>query len=107
MKIEYLRIKNFKVFHDTEMRNIPNLCVIVGANGSGKSTLFNVFSFLKEALISNVQTALIKQGGSRGFDEVRSRDSDGDIEFEIKFRASNTKKKNPLITYSLSIKDRA
>ena len=36
MKIEMLRIKNFKVFKDVEMLDIPNFCVIVGANSIEK-----------------------------------------------------------------------
>ena len=64
MKIEQIRIKNFKAFKDMEMRDIPNFCVIVGANGTGKSTLFQVFSFLKEAMLSNVNTALTKLGAA-------------------------------------------
>ena len=82
------------------MKDIPGFCVLVGANGTGKSTLFNVFAFLQDALTSNVNTALSKQGGSRAFDEVISRGSSGNIEIELKFREnSNT----PLITYSLAI----
>lgn len=100
MKIESIRLKNFKVFEDAEMVDIPQFCVLVGANGSGKSTLFQVFAFLKEALTSNVQTALIKLGGSMGFREVRSRNSRGNIEIELKFRERGDK---PLITYFLSI----
>ncbi|PCI38862.1 MAG: chromosome segregation protein SMC [Rhodospirillaceae bacterium] len=100
MKLEYLRLKNFKAFRETEMRNIPHFCVLVGANGTGKSTLFNVFSFLKEAMASNIHTALVKHGGSRGFSEMRSRGCDGDIEIELKFRE---KSDSPLVTYSLSI----
>lgn len=103
MKIETLKIKNFKAFQNVEMSGIPRFCVIVGANGSGKSTLFNVFGFLKEALSTNVNTALMKQGGSHGFSEVISRGSTGNIEFELKFRAKNTSKNNPIITYFLSI----
>ena len=103
MKIETLRIKNFKAFKYVEMVDIPNFCVIVGANGTGKSTLFNVFGFLKDALTTNVTTALIKQGGNRGFQEVRTRNSDGAIEIEIKFREIPT---SPLITYSLQINER-
>jgi len=103
MKIEALRIKNFKAFKNVEMNNIPAFCVIVGANGTGKSTLFNVFGFLKEAFTTNVTTALVKQGGSRGFQEVRSRNSEGAIEIEIKFRE---KLASPLITYSLNINER-
>ncbi|MDC9715313.1 MAG: AAA family ATPase [Gammaproteobacteria bacterium] len=100
MKIESIKIKNFKAFKDAEMRNIPRFCVIVGANGSGKTTLFNVFGFLRDALTTDVNTAFNKRGG---FNEVISRGCKGNIEFEIKFRAKDTYKNNPIITYSLSI----
>lgn len=100
MKIEAIRLKNFKAFQDAEMTDLPNFCVVVGANGTGKSTIFSVFGFLKDALAGNVNTALMKLGGSRGFDEVRSRNSAGPIEIEIKFRETSEK---PLITYALVI----
>jgi predicted ATPase len=100
MKIEAIRLKNFKSFRDVEMRDIPPLCVVVGANGSGKSTLFSVFGFLKDAMQANIQTALAKMGGSRGFQEVRSRGATGNIEIELKFR---DKPDSPLVTYSLFI----
>lgn len=101
MKIEKLRIKNFKVYQDTEIKDLPNLCVFLGANGSGKSTLFDVFGFLSDALKNNVKTALNKRGG---FKEVRSRNGEGAIEFEIKFRNPDIDgKRQPLITYELSI----
>lgn len=103
MKIEYMRLKNFKAFQNTEMKDIPNFCVLVGANGTGKSTLFRVFAFLKDALTSNVNTALARQGGSRAFDEVRSRGSEGPIEIELKFRE---KPSSPRITYFLQINSR-
>lgn len=41
MKIESIRLKNFKAFKDVEMRDIPRFCIIVGANGTGKSSLFS------------------------------------------------------------------
>ncbi len=100
MQIEQIRIKNFRVFKDVEMRNIPRLAILVGANGTGKSTLFAVFGFLRDAMNSNVRTALSKLGGSRGFSEVRSRDANGPIEIEIKYRV---KSGSPLVTYSVSI----
>jgi predicted ATPase len=100
MKIEALRIKNFKAFRDASMKNIPNLCILIGANGSGKSTLFSVFGFLKEAMTTNVTTALAKFGGGRGFHEVRSRNATEDIEIELKFRIDSD---SPLATYFLSI----
>ncbi len=103
MQIEAIRLKNFKNFKDVEMLDIPKFCVLVGANGSGKSTLFSVFAFLKEALSSNINIALVKIGGSRGFREVRSRGSDGNIDIEIQYREND---KSPLITYYLSIGER-
>ncbi len=102
MKIESIRLKNFKAFRNVEILKIPKMSVFVGANGSGKTTLFNVFSFLKDALTDNVHVALTKQGGSRGFQEVRSRGSDGMIEVELQFRQSE---KTPLVTYSLKINE--
>ena len=82
------------------MRGIPRLAILVGANGTGKSTLFSVFGFLRDAMNTNVRTALSKLGGSRGFNEVRSRGVRGPIEIEIKFRV---RPGSPLITYSISI----
>ena len=100
MHIESIRLKNFKSFKDAHMKDIPKFCVVVGANGTGKSNLFNVFAFLREALGSNVNTALVKLGGSRGFAEVLSRGAKGNIEIEIKFREHDT---SPLVTYFLSV----
>ncbi len=104
MHIESLRLTNFKAFKSAEMKDLPRLSVIVGANGSGKSTLFQVFGFLRDAMATNVQTALVKLGGSRGFQEVRSRGADGEIEIELKFRAAAD---SPLFTYWLSIGESA
>lgn len=103
MKIESLRLKNFKAFRNAEMKDLPGFCVMVGANGSGKSTVFSVFGFLRDAMNSNVNTALARLGGSRGFREVRSRNAEGPIEIELKFRKEN---KKPLITYSLEIDEK-
>jgi predicted ATPase len=100
MKIESIRLKNFKSFQDAEFSDMPNFCVVVGANGTGKSTIFQVFGFLRDAMSSNVNTALAKLGGSRGFSEVRSRNSEGPIEIEIKFRP---RPDGPLTTYFLHI----
>ena len=103
MQITQIKLKNFRAFRDVEMRNIPHFAVLVGANGTGKSTLFSVFGFLKDAMISNVTTALAKMGGSRSFKEVVSRKSTGPIEIEIKFRE---KPKSQLVTYTLQIAEK-
>lgn len=102
MKIETIRLKNFKCFKQLEIKNLPNLFVIVGANGTGKSTLFQVFEFLQEAMVGNVTSAIYTLGGSRGFQEVRSRDSEGAIEIEIQFRS---KPDQPKVTYRLIINE--
>ena len=103
MKLESIRLHNFRSFKDAEMRSIPNFCILVGANGVGKSTIFGVFDFLKNLMSSNVNSALSRIGGSRGFREVRSRNAEGPIEIEIKFRAAA---KAPLATYFLQIDER-
>jgi predicted ATPase len=77
--------------------------VLIGANGTGKSTLFSVFSFLRDAMTTNVTAALGRLGGSRGFQEVRSRGCDGAIEIELKIRADLGRPKASLITYSLKL----
>lgn len=100
MKIEFLRLKNFRAFRNVEFRDVPRFAVLVGANGTGKSTLFQVFGFLRDSMRDNVHSALTRLGGSRGFDEVRSRDSEGDIEIELKFRPDD---KSPRISYELHV----
>lgn len=97
MKIESLKIHNYKVFRDVEIKDIPNMAVFLGKNGVGKTTFFDVFGFLHDCLNSNVKTALAKRGGFR---EVISREQSGDIEFVIKFRPADDE---PLITYEVSI----
>ena len=97
MRIESIRIKNYRVFQDVEVKEIPNMAVFLGMNGAGKTTFFDVFDFLHDALQGNIRTALSKRGG---FKEVISREQEGDIEFEIKFRPSEDEL---VITYQLSI----
>ena len=97
MKIESLEIKNFKVLKDVYICQIPNMAVFLGKNGVGKTTFFDVFGFLHDCLVSNVKAAIIKRGG---FNEVRSREGEGDISFKIQFRPNDDE---PLITYELAI----
>lgn len=97
VKIESIKIKNFKVFKEVYVENISSMAVFLGMNGSGKSTFFDVFGFLNDALITNVKAALARRGG---YKEVLSRGQTGDIEFEIKFR---TNQNEPIVTYNLKI----
>lgn len=100
MKIEKIKIENFKVFRNVEITDLSNFSVFLGANGAGKSTLFDVFGFLSDALKSNIKTALNKRGG---YKEVCSRGSNGPIAFEIKFRNTEAVGLRPLITYELEV----
>ena len=101
MRIESIKLKNFKSFKDTKMLDIPAYCVVVGANGTGKSTLFDVFGFLKDCLTYNVKQALQVRGG---FSEVVSRGAkpNAQIEIEVKFRTEIVGV-DRLVTYLLKI----
>ena len=96
MQLESIAIKNYRLFRDVTLRNLPRLAVVVGANGSGKSTLFDVFTFLKDALTQNVAAAVQRRGG---FGELVSRDSTGPIAITVRFRESAGR----LVTYQLVI----
>lgn len=102
MKIESIRLANFKAFKDIHLTDIPPFLVVVGANGSGKSTLFDVFGFLHDCLRGNVRQALDKRGR---FPEVLSRGCDpatDSIQIELQYRMEITGVER-LVTYSLQI----
>lgn len=96
MQIESIEIKNYRLFRDAVLRDLPRFCIVVGANGSGKTTLFDAFSFLKDALTQNVSTAVARRGGFR---ELVSRGEKGPICLTVKFRESGGR----LATYQLEI----
>jgi len=103
MRIETIRVKNFKALQDIHLTNLPGFCVFVGRNGSGKTTLFRVFAFLKRALETNIRIALQQEGGRLGFQEVVTRGHAGEnIEIEIQFRLEILGV-NRLVTYELQI----
>lgn len=105
MRIESIRLKNFKAFRDVHLKEIPPFLVVVGANGSGKSTLFDVFGFLHDCLKGNVRQALDKRGR---FAEVLSRGCNpakDTIVVELQYRMEITGKER-LVTYSLEIGER-
>ena len=96
-RIESLRVKNYRALRDVELKKITPLSAFLGPNGSGKSTLFDVFAFLAECFTVGLRHACDKRGR---FKELRTRGSEGPIEFELKYRE---KRGTPIITYHLSI----
>ncbi|MDB9496405.1 AAA family ATPase [Spirulina major CS-329] len=100
MKIASIKIKNYRVFENIEITNIPAFCVIIGANGTGKSTLFDVFGFLRDSLKNNIRQALQIRGG---FKEVITRGKEQEnIEIELQFRMKILDTER-LVTYVLII----
>lgn len=96
-RIEYLRVQNYRALYDLELKDLCPLTVFLGPNGSGKSTIFDVFAFLSESFSIGLRKAWDKRGR---FKELRTRGSDGYIEFELKYREMP---ESPIITYHLSI----
>ena len=92
-----LRVRNYRALRDVELKGITPVSVFLGPNGSGKSTLFDVFAFLAECFTDGLRSAWSKR---ERFKELRTRGSDGPIEFELKYRETP---KTPLITYHLTI----
>lgn len=102
MKIESIRLKNFKAFRDIHLKEVPAFLVVVGANGAGKSTLFDVFGFLHDCLKGTVRSAMDKRGRFR---EVLSRGCSPEkdtVLIEIQYRMEITGVER-LVTYSVEI----
>jgi predicted ATPase len=102
MKIESIRLQNFKAFQNIHVKDLPAFLIVVGANGSGKSTLFDVFGFLHDCLKTNVRQALDKRGRFR---EVLSRGCNPEvdkilIELQYRMKISGIDR---LVTYSVEI----
>lgn len=96
-RIEYLRVQNYRVLHDLELKEITPFTVLLGPNGSGKSTVFDVFAFLAECFTVGLRRAWDRRNRFR---ELRTRDAKGPIVFELKYRENADL---PLITYHLAI----
>lgn len=99
-RIERLRVQNYRVLRNLEMRNLTPLSVLLGPNGSGKSTVFDVFAFLAECFTVGLRRAWDKRNRFR---EMRSRGAEGPIVLELKYREHP---RSPLITYHLAIDER-
>lgn len=96
-RVTWLKVRNYRALRDVTLAELTPLTVLLGPNGSGKSTVFDVFAFLSECFTGGVRRAWDRRGRFR---ELRSRDSDGPIVIELKYRE---RPRSPLITYHLEI----
>ncbi len=101
MRITELRLRNFGVFADLTLTDLPPFAVFIGPNGTGKSTLIDLFAFIQDALRENVRAAIDRRGG---FDEVRTRDRTGHIEIEMVVSTDRRRAEEPAaFTYGLKL----
>ena len=98
-RITALNVRNYRALRDVTLKELTPLTVLLGPNGSGKSTVFDVFAFLSECFTDGIRKAWDRRGRFR---ELRSRDSEGPIVVELKYRE---KPKTPLITYHLELEE--
>ena len=96
-RITALNVRNYRALRDVTLKELTPLTVLLGPNGSGKSTVFDVFAFLSECFTGGIRKAWDRRGRFR---ELRSRDSEGPIVVELKYRE---RPKTPLITYHLEL----
>ncbi len=100
MELKSITVKNYKSLQNIQLKDIPKFLMIVGANGTGKSSFFDIFGFLRDALVGNVRQALDARGR---FSEVVTREHEREsIFFELQVRApiAGTQR---LVTYGLEI----
>ncbi|MGF1615470.1 MAG: AAA family ATPase [Gammaproteobacteria bacterium] len=94
-------MRNYRALRDVSLEQMTPLTVLLGPNGSGKSTVFDAFAFLSECFSDGLRKAWDRRGRFR---ELRSRDQDGPIVFEIKYREQPG---TYLITYHLEIEEKS
>ena len=96
-RVTALKVRNYRALRDVTLKDLTPITVLLGPNGSGKSTVFDVFAFLSECFGEGIRKAWDRRGRFR---ELHSRDSDGPIVVELKYRE---RPKTPLITYHLEL----
>ncbi len=96
-RVTSVKVKNYRALRDVTLSDLTPLTVLLGPNGSGKSTVFDVFAFLSECFLEGIRGPWDRRGRFR---ELRSRDCDGPIVIEVKYRE---RRSSPLITYHLEI----
>lgn len=103
-RVEHVKIANFRSLQNVQFRNLTPLTALLGPNGSGKSTFFDAFAFLSDCFSDGLRRAVDKRGK---FSDLRSRDSNGPISFEVAYREGGPNLLGTsaprLITYHLEI----
>ncbi|WP_210518375.1 AAA family ATPase [Hymenobacter terricola] len=97
-RLTYLRIKNYRALRDVEFRDLTPLTVLIGPNGSGKSTVLDALDFLAEAVRGSLTGAWEKRNRFAG---MRTRGSEGNIEFEVEVDFPNSE----ALIYSISLEE--
>ncbi|MDD1772451.1 MAG: AAA family ATPase [Methanomassiliicoccales archaeon] len=100
-RVERLVVQNYRALKHLDLKLQP-ITFFLGPNGSGKSTIFDVFAFLSECFTVGLRKAWEKRNR---FKELRTRDQNGPIIIELKYRENRTNSFNPLITYHLAINE--
>ena len=98
-RIESLIIRNYRALRNVTLQGLKPLTVLLGPNGSGKSTVFDGFAFLSECFSTGLRKAWDRRGR---FKELRSRGTDGPIEFELRYKE---RRDSPIITYHLAVEE--
>lgn len=100
MRLQRLRVQNYRVLRDVTLKELTPLTVLTGANGSGKSTLFDVFAFLNECFTLGLRPAW---DARNRIEAIRSREQSGSVAFELAYRAPDFEERERVVTYQLSV----
>ncbi|MEV5757902.1 AAA family ATPase [Streptomyces tendae] len=95
--IESIKIENYRVLQNVEIKKLKPFTALLGPNGSGKSTLFDVFAFMETCFTLGVRNAWDGRGGLR---QLRSRNTSGPVAIQISYREDPRER---LLTYRLEI----
>lgn len=95
--LEGIQIRNYRALHDVTLGKtiyeagdvLPRLMAVIGANGAGKSTLLDALGFVGDCLTDGVEAACDKPHRG-GFERLRTQGSVEPIQFEIRYRESES-----------------
>lgn len=83
MRVQSIKVKNYKCLENFEWNDIPPFCVIIGENGSGKSTLLGVLDFVRDIVSYGTKYAVDAGGGFENL--ITSGKNDEQIEIKLSF----------------------